>query len=212
MPTKTDLETLANHMVAQQGTTRHIIAIAGPPGAGKSTLSDALRDRINLAKPQSCEVLPMDGYHFDDIYLEQKGWRARKGAPHTFDVAGFGAILGRLRTNTDPEIVVPVFDRTLEIARAGARAIHRDVRTVIIEGNYLLLTSPPWAELRACFDTTVMLTVPVQILEMRLIERWAGFGFSKTDAAAKIAQNDMLNIKEVMENSNAADFSISCAG
>ncbi len=212
MPTKTDLETLANHLVAQQGNSRHIIAIAGPPGAGKSTFSDALRDRINLAIPQSCEVLPMDGYHFDDTYLERKGWRTRKGAPHTFDVAGFAAMLGRLQTNTDPEIVVPVFDRTLEIARAGARAIPRKVHTLIVEGNYLLLTSQPWAELRTYFDTTVMLTVPAGTLEMRLIERWTGFGFSKTDAAVKIAQNDMLNIKEVVENSSTADFSIPFAG
>src|SRR5688572_33087414 len=105
-------------------------------------------------------VLPIDGYHFDDRVLVQRGLRPRKGAPDTFDVAGFYHMLHRLKRNEESEIAVPVFDRDLEIARAGARLIPRSVRHLIIEGNYLLLDRPGWSSLRGLFDTTIMISVP----------------------------------------------------
>jgi len=206
MPKTTSLEALAQTLAGQLGDARRIVAIAGPPGAGKSTFAEALRDRINLAQPSLCEVLPMDGYHFDDTYLGSMGWQARKGAPHTFDVGGLKAMLGRLKANTEPEIAVPVFDRKLEIARAGAQMISQKAKIILVEGNYLLLAAPPWASLRPFFDTGIMLDVPPKTLEARLTARWAGLGYTPAAAKEKIAGNDMLNVKQVMENSAQADY------
>src|SRR5262245_45437082 len=108
---------------------RAVIAIAGAPGSGKSTLAERFVSRLNEAPPGRAALLPMDGYHYDDRVLIERGLRARKGAPDTFDVLGLAHMLDRLRRNEEDEIAVPVFDRDLEISRAGARMIPHSVRT-----------------------------------------------------------------------------------
>lgn len=208
MPELTDLDGLVRHLGAIGGDGRLIVAIAGPPGVGKSTFSDALRDAVNTTVPGSCEILPMDGYHYDDIYLNKMGWRPRKGAPFTFDVNGFRTMLARIKANEETEISVPVFDRELEIARAGARMISQDVTTVIVEGNYLLLNGVPWDGLRHYFDASVMLTAPSKTLEGRLLGRWIDMGLSPQVAHQKASGNDLPNVKTVVDNSVEADFVI----
>ena len=94
------------------------------------------------------------------LFCKRKGGSRARGAPHTFDVSGFASMLGRIRSNAEPSIAVPVFDRGIEIARNSARLVPGGVRHVIVEGNYLLLELPPWDALEAFFDTTVFLEVP----------------------------------------------------
>jgi pantothenate kinase len=100
---------------------RTIAAIAGPPGSGKSTLAEEVVRRLNSIAPGSAAILAMDGYHLDDGLLGPLGLRSRKGSPETFDVGGL--LIRRLKRDQDKDIVAPVFDRELEIARAGARII-----------------------------------------------------------------------------------------
>jgi pantothenate kinase len=196
-------------IVASRGTRqRSLTAIAGPPGAGKSLLADRLAARLNAGAPGTAAVLPMDGYHYDDLILVPRGLRARKGAPDTFDVGGLRQMLIRLRANDEAEIMVPVFDRDLEIARAGARAIPRTVRHVIVEGNYLLLDREPWQELRPLFATTAMLAVPEAVLRQRLIARWQSQGLSGAEVNAKVEGNDLPNGRLIVEESAAAEFSL----
>lgn len=203
--TKTiDLGALVTILQDRGRLARSITAVAGPPGAGKSTVADALAQRLNEAEPGSAAVLPMDGYHFDDFVLVPRGWRARKGAQHTFDVAGFSHMLARLRENSEPEITVPVFDRELEIARAGARIIPSTVRHLIVEGNYLLLKEPPWSGLAEHFDTTVFLEVPMTVLRARLEERWKDL--QPEERRCKLDDNDLPNAKLVLDDSRASQF------
>ncbi|HMQ57962.1 MAG TPA: nucleoside triphosphate hydrolase, partial [Rhizobiaceae bacterium] len=168
------IETLADIVAQRGGTARTITAIAGPPAAGKSTLAEKLAASLNAQKPGSAAVLGMDGFHFDDMLLVPRGLRPVKGAPQTFDVAGFHHLLQRLRANQEAEIAVPVFDRSIEIARAGAAMVPQGVTRLVVEGNYLLLDRAPWSHLKPLFDTTVLLTVSESVLRDRLLARWSG--------------------------------------
>lgn len=193
---------------ASSAGDRHIIAIAGAPASGKSTLAEWLVDNLNGAVAGQAALLPMDGYHFDDRVLTPKGWQAQKGAPHTFDVGGLAAILQRLRANEEPFIAVPVFDRNIEIARAGASFIEQAARVIVVEGNYLLLNQAPWQQLVDKFDQTVLVEVAEAELERRLRERWLGFGLSAADIDRKVFDNDLPNGMLVYEKSHEPDIRI----
>lgn len=185
---------------------RIVVAIAGPPGAGKSTTANRLVEVLNEASPGAAAVFPMDGYHFDDSVLEARGWRAVKGAPHTFDVAGFAHMLNRLRRNDESEVAVPVFDREIEIARAGARIIAKSVRYLVAEGNYLLLDRDPWVALRGQFDLTVFIPLSEDELHRRLVIRWSDL--TPEQLHNKLEGNDLRNARLVLSNSSAADISL----
>jgi pantothenate kinase len=190
-------------LAAERGG-RVIGALVGPPGAGKSTAAEAVALRLNMDRAGFCAVLPMDGFHFDDAVLEARGWRPRKGAPHTFDVGGLRATLARLRANDEEEVAVPLFDRRIEIARAGARIIPQATQVVLVEGNYLLLKAEPWAGLRRFFDLTGMIPAEEAVLARRLAARWAAL--SPAEARAKIEENDLPNARTVLRESAAPDL------
>lgn len=202
----TDFDGLAAAIARGAETGRSAIAIVGAPGFGKSTLAERLASHINGTTPGSTAVLPMDGYHFDDSILISRGLRARKGAPETFDVGGLLHMLHRLKRNEEDEIAVPVFDRALEISRAGALLIPRSVRHLIVEGNYLLLDRPPWCGLRRLFDTTVAVVVQQDVLRQRLTNRWQSYGLVPEEIEARVETNDLPNGHFVTFNSVPADF------
>jgi pantothenate kinase len=189
-----------------QNASRFMIGISGPPGAGKSTLSDALRDAL-IAHGETAEILPMDGFHMDNGILEQRGLLPRKGAPETFDVRGFLDIITAVKAG-DEEVLVPVFDRSRELAIASARAISPNTRFILAEGNYLLLDQAPWTRLSGCFDLTLFVGPPMDVLEQRLRERWVHLGLDEAAIAWKLNGNDLPNGRLVIEKSRPADISI----
>ena len=199
---------LVDRILAEQSHSRRIIAIAGAPGSGKSTIAETLKERINAVRPGHADILPMDGYHFDDMVLNARGDRARKGSPHTFDLDGFRVMLERLRADDGRDIAVPVFDRSIEIARAGGRIIPASTRIILAEGNYLLLDQPGWRDLGPLFDLTVMLDVGEEMLVKRLLERWAGFDYDEAATITKMEGNDLPNVRLVIGNSRPADIMI----
>ncbi len=207
MTVDTTAEQLAEYLFTMSGR-RVIVAIAGAPGSGKSTLADGLVAALNQRQAGVAALLPMDGYHYDDLYLVPAGLRPTKGAPDTFDVGGLRHILQRLRTADESFVAVPVFDRDLEIARAGARMIPNTARIIVTEGNYLLLNRDPWAGLRALFDVTVMIDVPEATLRARLAARWVGYSLTADEIAWKLDGNDLPNGRVVAQESVAADFRI----
>lgn len=198
-----EIATIAATIFRRAGKARRfVVAIAGPPGAGKSTLSSALH---GVLPEGAVEVVPMDGFHYDDAVLERRGLRSRKGAPETFDFAGFEVLLKRIRAG-EPDIAIPVFDRSVELSRAAAAVIGADVRFVLVEGNYLLLDEEPWLRLAPLFDFSIFLDVPRGELERRLRQRWHEHGRSEADALAWIASNDMPNIERVLARRRPADL------
>lgn len=182
--------------------SRRLIAIAGAPGSGKSTLAV---DLVAALGPGAA-LVPMDGFHLDNRLLDARGLRARKGAPETFDGAGFVHMVRRLAS--EPEIIVPVFDRVRDIAIAGAQVVGPETETAVIEGNYLLLDAKPWSDLRPLFDLSVFLEVSEEELEERLIRRWRNHGHDAEAARARALGNDLPNARTVARQSVAADLTL----
>ncbi|MCE6077817.1 nucleoside triphosphate hydrolase [Agrobacterium vitis] len=189
-----------------EGASRFVIAIAGPPGAGKSTISEALRETL-IARGETAEILPMDGFHMDNGILEQRGLLKRKGAPETFDVRGFLDIVTAVKAGGE-EVLVPVFDRDRELAIASARPIAPETRFILVEGNYLLLDRAPWTRLQRCFDLTVFVGPPLEVLEQRLRDRWVHYGLDEAAITWKLNGNDLPNGRLVIEASRPADISV----
>jgi fructokinase len=189
----------ARVLALPQAAPRLRIAIAGPPGAGKSTFAAALVERLGPA----AALVPMDGFHLDNAVLSARGLLARKGAPETFDALGFVRMVERL--GQDADVVIPGFDRARDIAVAGAAVVGADARIAVVEGNYLLLDREPWAQLAPLWDLSVMIAPPEAVLEARLVRRWIDHGLPETDATARARGNDMANARTVLSHSHAAD-------
>ncbi|WP_343313238.1 nucleoside/nucleotide kinase family protein [Brucella sp. BE17] len=187
---------------------RLIVAIAGPPGSGKSTIADYLCKAINQGADYPAIIVPMDGFHLDDSILDKRGLKSRKGSPPTFDCAGFAALLERLKAAQE-DVFIPVFDRSLELSRAAASVVTPQHRILLVEGNYLLLDEEPWSRLGSLFDLTVALDVPLPILERRLVDRWLHYGFDPDAARAKAHANDLPNAERVITYSRKADYILS---
>ena len=192
---------------ARTGRERIMVAIAGPPGSGKSTLAAALVAELNKSdRSKPIAVLaPMDGFHLDNRILQARGLRERKGAPETFDAAGFIAALRRLRSG-DEDVVLPIFDRERDLAIAGAELAPRQAAVIVVEGNYLLLDDARWRDAHALFDLKLFLAPPIDVLERRLLDRWRGFDLSADEAQARVERNDLPNAKQILSDSVAPDF------
>ena len=206
MAPRIELKKLQELIQQRSSQGRILVALAGPPGSGKSTLADELESALNQEQSEQAMILPMDGFHYDDLYLVPAGLRPRKGAPQTFDVWGFYHILRRLRERQGEFVAVPVFDRDLEIARAGARLIPAKVPVILVEGNYLLLQQEPWSQLRLLFDVAVLLEVPEAVLGERLTARWQHYELPSEEIAAKVNENDLPNGRYVMAESGGEDY------
>ena len=186
--------------ISALGPGRRLVALAGPPGAGKSTLAQ----QAAAALP-GATVLPMDGYHLVNSILAERGLLDRKGSPPSFDAGGFLSLIGRL--GTEDEVFHPVFDRQADMAVAGAGRVGPEHRLVLVEGNYLLLDQPIWRDLRPLFDLTVMVTAEREVLAERLRRRWQDLG--RDDAAiARHLTNDLGNLDLVLQESVAADVTL----
>ncbi len=171
--------------IALLGPGRRLIALAGPPGVGKSRLAARLAEQI-----EGAALVPMDGFHLDNHLLDRAGIRHLKGAPQSFDAAGFLALIRRLKV--EGEVIYPLFDRSRDLSIAGAGRVEADCQTVIIEGNYLLLDQPIWRELAPLWDLSLRLEAPIEILRERLMRRWDELGCS--------AEEIVLHLKNDLDN------------
>ncbi len=196
------INTLAEHLLEVDGS-RQLVAITGAPGCGKSTLASELARRLNAQRLKSI-VVPMDGFHLDNAILETRGLTQRKGAPETFDAPGFIRLIKALKTGD--EVFAPKFDRTRDIAIAGAVAVPVDAKIVIVEGNYLMFDEPPWSALSALWDVTARLDVPMPELRARLIHRWLSLNHSRAVATRRAEGNDIPNAQRVIDRALPCDF------
>lgn len=196
---------LNNIQKLPENKKRYLISITGSPGSGKSTFSDELSEYLSKNN-YKCKVVPMDGFHLDNKILESKNLLSRKGSYKTFDADGFLSLIKRLSKKEN--VIAPIFNRELDISIAGAIELEKELDVLIIEGNYLLLNKPTWCNLKEYWDLSIMLDVDIKELEKRLCERWLHYGYTKDEALKKINDNDILNSKEIIKNSQKADIVI----
>jgi fructokinase len=181
---------------------RRLVALAGAPASGKSTLADQLAQALSDVGCPT-QVVPMDGFHLHNPTLVTRNLLDRKGAPQSFDAAGFLNLVARL--HDESEVFYPTFDRTRDIAIAGAGLVDCGCDTVIIEGNYLLYDAPHWRDLRAHWDLSIRIKTPILTLKERLVKRWLSHGLTLEQANARAAHNDLPNAQLVMTSALPAD-------
>ena len=174
---------------------RRLLGVVGPPGAGKSTLAALMAEAMG----ERAQAVPMDGYHLAQMELERLGRTQRKGAPDTFDAAGYAALLRRLRDQPAHETVyAPDFRRAIEEPVAGALPVFPHTPLVITEGNYLLLDDDPaWAPVADLLDEVWYLHVDAALRLERLTARHMQFGRSREQALAWIEQTDEPNARRI---------------
>lgn len=197
---------LAREKAPAKGRT--VIGIAGPPASGKSTLAEAVVDSLNYNHHSSipaAALVPMDGYHLDNEVLRSRGLLSRKGAPETFDAHGFCDAVRRLH-DTSREVFFPRFDRKMDLSVAGAISVHPETPIVVVEGNYLLLNTCPWASLNKVVCASVFVSPSSDVLRARLVKRWIDHGLSATDALERANGNDLPNAELILANSLKADL------
>lgn len=194
------------------GGGRAVLGITGSPGAGKSTLAVALLDALRAELgPDAVAHVPMDGFHIADVALRRLGLFDRKGAPATFDAAGYVALLRRLREETGDTVYAPMFERDLEQPLAGAIAVSPAVRLVLTEGNYLLLDTGAWAGVRAQLDEVWFCDLRPDVRLERLTARHVAFGKAPGHATSWVATVDEPNAVLVEATRARADLVVPSA-
>lgn len=190
---------------------RVIVGIVGAPGSGKSTLAAlVLAELVSGPDPVAAALVPMDGYHLAQHIIDAAGTAEIKGAPITFDGAGYLALLQRLQAPALGETVyAPEFRRAIEEPIAGAVAVGPEIEVVITEGNYLLVDEPPWASVAALLTESWYLDAPEELRLERLVSRHIAFG--RTPEVAMIRSTtgtDGRNAATVLATRSRADLLI----
>ncbi len=181
--------------------TRVLLGLTGSPGAGKSTLAARLHDHFGGA----AVIVPMDGFHLANAELRRLDRAARKGAPDTFDAAGYVALLRRLRRPTAGETVyAPAFHREIEEAVAGEIAVPDEKRLIISEGNYLLFGGA-WQEVRSLLDEVWFVEGDEAQRQAWLLARHVTFGRTPEQARAWIEATDEPNARLIGACRDRAD-------
>lgn len=183
-----------------QGPQRRLLGIAGAPGSGKSVLARALVDALGA---RAC-LVPMDGFHLTNAELRRLGRWERKGAPDTFDAAGFVALLRRLRESTG-EVRAPRFDRAAEEPVPDAVSVPAGVTLVVTEGNYLLLDQGGWRGVAPLLDECWYVDVDEQLRLQRLVGRHVSYGRTPEQARQRAYGSDLVNARLIEASRSLAD-------
>ncbi len=204
-PSVEELAARAAALVPAEG--RALLGLTGAPGSGKSTLAATLVAALVAEHGDGWAVqVPMDGFHLADVELDRLGRRNRKGAPDTFDAAGYVALLQRLKVELDGVVYAPAFERDLEQPIAGAIAVPSSARLVVTEGNYLLLDNGRWAQVRGILDEVWFCDLDPTLLLPRLVARHVLSGKPEAQAHAWVEQVDGSNARLVEQTRGRADL------
>jgi pantothenate kinase len=182
---------------------RTILGLVGAPGAGKSTLAQTLLKTYQGIT----QVVPMDGFHLANIELQRLGREPRKGAPDTFDSAGYVALLQRLRNQNSEEVIyAPEFQREVDESIAGAIPIFPETKLLIAEGNYLLLETENWNRVPEFLNEVWYIEIADSLRTSRLTKRHQIYGRSLEAAQAWVKNTDEPNARLIAHSKDRADL------
>jgi pantothenate kinase len=201
------LKDLVQHLLHISMAERVLVGIAGVGGSGKSTLAQMLCDCDEAFEPDAVRVVPMDGFHYTNDQLDEMGMRNRKGAPETFDVHRFKALL---RVIGEGEAVdFPVYDRNVHepvMTGLAEHQIQSSTHVVLVEGNYLLLNEGDWCEMGSLLSECWWLDTPGEQVRTWLIQRHERGGRLPDDARAHYERVDYANAVRVLANRRRPDM------
>ena len=212
-PERAQASSITKHIVeavaerARLGDPVRVLGLTGPPGTGKTTIAAELAHALPEAGIPVAGLVPMDGFHMSNAVLAARGIADHKGAPDTFDVGGYVALLGRVR-RADGVVLAPDYRRDLHEPVAASLPVEVD-GVVITEGNYLGLELPGWADVRGLIDLLVFIDTPFEELASRLIDRHMSFGRDRADAAHWVRTVDAANMILVDRTKERADLVLS---
>lgn len=203
-----DLGMLTNRLIEsykKNENKRFLLGITGGPGAGKSTLADLLMKKTNeVLQQERAVVIPMDGYHYHNDVLVEKGTLPLKGIPQTFDSQRFVTLIKEIASDNTATMYCPAYDRALHNPVEDSIVIENKHKIIIIEGNYLLLDTCPWNELADLFDESWFIDTPLTITKERLISRHVLTGRSVEEALRKINSTDAPNAELIIQTRHRA--------
>jgi pantothenate kinase len=180
---------------------RVLLGIAGAPGAGKSTVAEALVAAVGAR----AVLVGLDGFHLANSELVRLQRLGRKGAPDTFDAAGYVNLLRRLRARDEPVVYAPRFDRGLEESIGSAVPVPAQVPLIVTEGNYLLVGDERWGPVRQLLDACWYVDPGEDTRLSRLVARHQRYGRSPAEAHDRSHGSDQRNAQLIQATRELAD-------